>query len=101
MNKRPTWEAGDYGATAKRRSYRLTSLEALRATMLAHGFTSGYQLAKASGLGVATVNHLVHGHRKTASAKTVGLLREVFGRDGRDLFVPEASTVHIDRNRAA
>ena len=37
MNKRPTWETGEYDATTKRRSYRLTSLEALRATMLAQG----------------------------------------------------------------
>lgn len=97
MKNRPTWETGKDLGYGIRQSYRLASLNALRAAMIARGFTSGYQLAKASGIGVATVNHLVHGHRTTASPKTVRQLREVLGRDADALFVLDKSQVHGDR----
>lgn len=101
MRKRPTWEKPGASAVGVRQSYRLTSLEALRAAMLAHGYTSGYQLAKASGVGVATVNHLVHGRRATASATTVGKLREVLGADSRDIFELDKSQVSVNQRHAA
>jgi transcriptional regulator with XRE-family HTH domain len=100
MPKKPTWEAKSApNPDGVRQTYRLTSLAALRAVLEAHGFTSGYQLAKAAGLTPGTVNHLVHGHRQTASPRTVGKLREVLGVDARDLFVLDESQVHENARR--
>ena len=100
MTKRPTWETQTpESARTVRQTYRLTSLSALRAAMLANGFHSGYALAKAAGLHAGIVNHLVHGHRSSASPTTVGKLREALGRDTDDLFVLDESQVH--RNRVA
>lgn len=97
MTKLPTWvRSADAPALDPRTRFRLTSLEGLHAAMVAHGYTAGNQLAKASGVKVGTVNHLVHGRRTTASAETVRALREVLGRDAKDLFVLEKSTVHTD-----
>lgn len=98
----PTWERPEempIGDT--RTTYRLTSLEALRAAMVANDYMSGRSLARAAGVGVSTVNHLVHGRRNTASAATVRAIRGVLGRDARELFVLEKSTVPVDRRRAA
>ena len=101
MNKHPTWERRPGHDPGLR--YRLTSVDMLRAAMVANGFMSGNQLAKATNgaVKVGTINHLVHGRRNTASSKTVGAIREALGRDARDLFVPEKSTVPVDPKRAA
>lgn len=102
MTKHPTWERGPkLPAVDPTIRYRLTSLDGLRAAMLAHGFTAGNQLSKATGVKVSTVNHLVHGRRNTASPETVRALREVLGADARDLFVLDKSTVHADAEVAA
>ena len=102
MNKQPTWarsrptRAGDTSA-----KFRLTSLDRLHAAMTANGYLSGYQLAKASGVSVSTVNHLVHNRRRTASAETVRRIREALGRSADDLFVLEKSQVRVDHGHAA
>ena len=98
MAKQPTWarEAHSGLGLDTRTRFRLTSLDALRAAMLARGFTSGNQLAVASGVKVGTINHLVHGRRDTASPATVRAIREALGRDAKDLFVLEKSTIHVD-----
>lgn len=102
MTKHPTWEREPKPAAVDPTiRYRLTSLDGLRAAMLAHGFTAGNQLAKASGVRVSTVNHLVHGRRSTASPEVVRAFREALGRDAADLFVLDKSTVHGDTGVAA
>lgn len=100
MTKRPTWEAAaESTANTVRQSYRLVSLPELRAEMVSRNYLSGYALAKAAGLNPGVVNHLVHGRRSTASPRTVGALRGVFGDITDELFVLDKSQVH--RNRAA
>ncbi|NNG20529.1 helix-turn-helix transcriptional regulator [Naumannella sp. ID2617S] len=96
MSKRPTWERPT-SVAINRTSYRLASLDDLRAAMVARGFTSGYQLARAAGISPATVNHLVFGRRSTASPQTVRAFREVLGRDVDGLFVLDNSTMHAQR----
>lgn len=96
MAKRPTWEKPTTVAS-NRTSYRLTSLEDLRAAMVARGYTSGYQLARTVGISPATVNHIVFGRRKTASPQTVHAFREALGRDVDDLFVLDNYTQHVQR----
>lgn len=97
-SKRPTW------AKTKRvikpepdtSGYVLRDLQGLHDAMEAHRLYSGYALAKASGVGPSTVNHLVHGHRRTASARTVGAFREVLGKDLDGVFERRKSTVYAD-----
>lgn len=97
MTKQPTWARKRPASVADPRTrFRLTSLDRLHAAMTARGYMSGYQLAKASGVNASTVNHLVHGHRRTASAETVRLIRECLGRVADDLFVLEKSQVSTD-----
>lgn len=100
MQKQPTWVRNKpTSVTADSRvRFRLVSIDRLHAAMAARGYMSGYQLAKASGVGVSTINHLVHGHRNTASAETVRRLRECLGRGTDDLFALEKSLVSEDRN---
>lgn len=101
MNKKPTWARSEGRSVDPSARFHLTSLDRLHAAMTACGFLSGYQLAKASGLTASTVNHLVHGRRRTASAETVRRIREALGRSADDLFVLEKSQVSADRGRAA
>ena len=102
MTKQPTW-AKDRPATVADPTarFRLVSLDKLHAAMIARQFMSGYQLALASGVGVSTVNHIVHGRRKTASAKTVRGLREALGSNVDEIFVLEKSQAHVDLRHAA
>lgn len=80
---------------------RLDSLADLHRVMEARGFMSGYALAKAAGLTPGVVNHLVHGHRETCSAKTARLISEALQTPLDNLFVIEKSTVHANHERSA
>jgi hypothetical protein len=80
---------------------KLDSLADLHRVMELRGFMSGYALAKAAGLTPGVVNHLVHGHRKTCSARTARLISEALQTPLDNLFVVEKSTVHDDRRRVA
>lgn len=100
--KKPTWARSKPATVADPRTrFRLTSLDKLHAAMIASGYTSGYQLALASGVHVSTVNHIVHGRRRTASAETVNRLREALTDTNNQLFVLDKSQVSEYRTPAA
>ena len=102
MTQQPTWAKNQPPTVAETTArFRLVSLDKLHAAMLARQYMSGYQLAEASGIGVSTINHLVHGRRKTASARTVRGLREALGANVDQIFVLKKSQVHADRTRTA
>ena len=102
MTKQPTWAKNQPASVADASArFRLVSLDKLHAAMVARQYMSGYQLAQASGIGVSTVNHIAHGRRKTASAKTVRGLREALGSNVDQIFVLDKSQVHMDRTHAA
>jgi transcriptional regulator with XRE-family HTH domain len=101
MNKQPTWvRKKSASVTDSRARFRLSSLDRLHAAMTSRDITSGYQLAQASGVNVSTINHLVHGHRRTASAATVRGIREALGPVVDDLFALEKSQVSVDHASA-
>lgn len=98
MTKQPTWSRNQPRSVADASArFRLVSLDKLHAAMVARQIMSGYQLSQASGIGVSTVNHIVHGRRRTASAKTVNGLREALGPNIDQIFVLDKSQVHMNR----
>lgn len=99
--KQPTWKQQKPATYAPAARFILRDLGKLHAVMQSRGFTSGYQLARASNVHTSTVNHLVHNHRKTASAATVRQLREVLGEQIDEIFVLEKSQVHANPAQAA
>ena len=94
MNK-PTWKRQATRRIDSRARFRISDLGGLHSLMEARGFTSGYQLARESGLSPSTVNHIVHGRRRSASGATVRALREALGESIDRLFVLDKSTASV------
>lgn len=67
-------------------TYRLTSHSDLLRRMRRRGYTSGYALAQAAGLGQGTVNHLVHGRRTTCSERTATAIERALRLEPDELF---------------
>lgn len=95
----PTWK--DPYISEPQARVRLRSLRALHETMEFEGFSSGYQLAKAARLKPGTVNHLVHGHRRTCSAATAHAISEALHEPQRRLFALDMSAIYVDSGQQA
>lgn len=74
-------------------TYTLKSQALLVDQMRYRRFTTGYQLAKASGLLPGTVNHLVFGRRTTCSPETASAIEEALNVRPGTLFRAEVYPV--------